>query len=356
MNRNYFKWIVVLAAVCVAIVAVFMWNEKHMQTTPPPIQVVPRHFSPFHSYISAVGVVEASGGNVYIGSPVNRVVAKVEVVVGQKVKEGDVLFRLESQDLEADLSSRCIDYENAQANLKKLEALPRNEDVVSAMAQSKIAKVELEQTKSQHQRVDGLQNSGAMSHEEVSRRRFAFEESEAKFQQAQANLDKVKAGAWPPDLEIARLQVKQSKALVERIEADIERTIIRSPLDATVLQIKIHEGEFPPTDSSRSPPMIIGNTDTMNLRVSINQFDASYYDSSAPAVAYLQGNSEIVFPLKFVNLEPYFVAKQNLNNDITEKVDTRVLQAIYCFEEGESRVFVGQQMDVFIETHFTPGE
>jgi HlyD family secretion protein len=92
----------------------------------------------------------------------------------------------------------------------------------------------------------------------------------------------------------------------------------------------------------------------MNLRVSINQFDASYYNPSARAVAYLQGNSEIGFPLTFVHLEPYFVTKQNLNNDITEKIDTRVLQAIYCFEEGENRVFVGQQMDVFIETHFTP--
>lgn len=356
MNRSYFKWIVLLALACVVIVAIFMWNENASKTPPSHDETLPRPSIPFKSYISAVGIVEASGGNVSIGSPVNRVVDSIEVAVGQKVKEGQVLFRLESHDLKADLDARCIEYENAQANLKKLEALPRIEDVASAQAQLKSAKVELEKAKSQYQRVEGLQKSGAMSDEEVTRRRFVVEELQAKYQEAQANLEKVKAGAWLPDLEIARLQVKQSRAAVQRVETDIDRTIIKSPSNATVLQIKIHEGEFPPSDPSRAPPMIIGNTDSMNLRVSINQFDASYFNPKAPAVAFLQGNTEIGFPLKFVNIEPYFVSKQNLSNDIMEKVDTRVLQAIYCFEEGENRVFVGQQMDVYIETHFTPKE
>jgi HlyD family secretion protein len=356
MNRSYFYWIVVLAAIFALIVGIFMWNEKLKQSTPTSTAVIPRNSAPFPSYISAVGIVEANGGNIYIGSPVNRIVDKVEVKVGQKVKEGDVLFRLESYDLKADWASRYLEYENALVNLKKLEELPKSEDVASAKAQLKSAIVMIEQAKSQYQRVDGLQKSGAMSDEEINRRRFAFEEAEAKLQQAQANLDKVNAGAGASELEIARLQIKQSKALVERVEADIRRTVIRSPANASVLQIKIHAGEFPPSDSSRTPSMIIGNMDALNLRVSINQFDASYYNSDAKAVAYLQGNSNISFPLKFLHLEPYFVAKQNLNNDITEKVDTRVLQAIYSFKEGEKKVFIGQQMDVFIETRFTPKE
>lgn len=353
MDRGYFKWIVFLALACIGIVAYFMWEEKQKQKIPPIQKFVARPVAPFKSYISAVGIVEAHGGNIYIGSSLNRIVDKIEVAVGQKVKEGEVLFRLESHDLKADLISRKIELENAQTNLKKLEALPRQEDLVASTAGYNLATVDLEQTKNQYQRVDGLQISGAMSDEEVSRRRFAYEESQARFQQAEANLAKVKAGAWLPDLDIARLRVKQAEAAVQKVEADIDRTIIRAPADATVLQIKIHNGEFPPAESSRTPSMIIGNIDTMNMRVSINQFDASFYKQEAPAVAFLQGNSQISFPLTFVNVEPYFVPKQNLNNDIAEKVDTRVLPVIYCFEEGEKRIFVGQQMDVYIETHFT---
>ena len=171
-----------------------------------------------------------------------------------------------------------------------------------------------------------------------------------------ADLDKTKAGAWKPDLEIAQARCSAAKAEAQRVEAEIARTIIRSPIDGTVLQIKIHPGEFPPSDSSRTPSMIVGNTDKLNLRVSINQFDASYYHASAPAVAFLQGNAQVRFPLHFVRLEPYFVTKQNLTNDISEKVDTRVLQVIYCFDEDDARIFVGQQMDVFIESEYSPLE
>lgn len=356
MHREYFKWIILLAFASIGIVGHFMWKEKQKQAIPLPKKFVARPSAPFKSYISGTGIVEAQGGNIYIGSFINRIVDKINVTVGQKVKEGDILFQLESYDLKADLMARKIDLENAKANVKKLEALPRQEDLDTATAEYNRAKVDVEQTKNQYQRVEGLQKSGAMSDEEVTRRRFAYEETQARFKQSEASLAKVQAGAWLPDMQIARLQVKQAEAAVQKVEADIARTVIRAPADATVLQIKIHEGEFPPAESSRAPSMIIGNIDSMNLRVSINQFDASFFKPEAPAIAFLQGNPDGNFPLTFINIEPYFVPKQNLNNEITEKVDTRVLHVIYCFKEGEKRVFVGQQMDVYIETPFNSQE
>ncbi|MDP1880063.1 MAG: hypothetical protein Q8K60_03885 [Parachlamydiaceae bacterium] len=353
MNRGYFKWIILIAIGCVALIAYFMHQEKIRQAEPKHEKIGSWPNTPFKSYIAAVGIVESSSGNIHIGSPVNRIVDQIQVRVGNKIKTGDVLFTLEAHDLEADLFSREVEYENAVAQLKKLESLPREEDIAIADAQFKAAETEYELAKSQFERVDGLQNSGAMSQEQVNNKKYAFEIAGAKYEQAKADLTKAKLGAWGPDLEIAKLQVKQSQALVQRVQSDLERTIVRSPIDGTVLQIKIHEGEYPPTELSGTQAMIIGNTDPLHLRVSINQFDSSYYNPKAPAVAYVQGNSQVEFPLYFVHLEPYFVPKNNLSNSITEKVDTRVLQAIYCFEEGEERVYVGQQMDVFIEANFS---
>ncbi|HLH54443.1 MAG TPA: hypothetical protein VKY92_12585 [Verrucomicrobiae bacterium] len=43
------------------------------------------------------------------------------------------------------------------------------------------------------------------------------------------------------------------------------------------------------------------------------------------------------------------IPKTSLTGDTTERVDTRVLQVIYSFERGELPIYVGQQMDVFIE-------
>ena len=116
--------------------------------------------------------------------------------------------------------------------------------------------------------------------------------------------------------------------------------------------LQIHAGELLPPSTFEAPIMIVGTTDPMYVRVSINQFDAPYYRSDAPAVAYLQGDRHVEFPLHFVQLEPLLVSKQNLTNTITEKVDTQVLQAIYKIEKSDQPLFIGQQMDVYIKTEF----
>lgn len=347
MNRSYFNWLILIACAGL-ILALFSMNKTKEEHITP--EIVTRPVSPFRAYISGVGIVEASSENIYIGSPLNRIVSKVAVSVGEKVKKGQILFQLEALDLNADLQAKHIAYINALVNLQKLEALPRKEDLLSASADLKSAEIEFTQAASLFQRVDGLQLNGAMSAEDVAKRQYDHQLAEAKLTKAQADFDKVKAGVWVPDLEIAQLQAQLAKAEEDRIHTEIQRTTVTAPIDATVLQIKIHEGEFPPSDPSRTPSMIIGNTDILHVRVSINQFDAPFFDRKAPAIAYLQGNAQLSFPLQFVRLEPFFVPKQNLTNDITEKVDTRVLQAIYSFQEGTKRVFVGQQMDVFIET------
>jgi hypothetical protein len=52
-----------------------------------------------------------------------------------------------------------------------------------------------------------------------------------------------------------------------------------------------------------------------------------------------------------VRFEPFVVPKKSLTGDSTERVDTRVLQVIYQIENGNLPLFVGQQMDVFIDAN-----
>ena len=53
--------------------------------------------------------------------------------------------------------------------------------------------------------------------------------------------------------------------------------------------------------------------------------------------------------MKFYRVEPYVVPKKSLTGESTERVDTRVLQVLYSFSTDDLPVYVGQQMDVFIE-------
>ena len=174
---------------------------------------------------------------------------------------------------------------------------------------------------------------------------YKYQQAEAEYLAAQAQFEKVKAGAWPPDIKIAQDEVEQAKADVEATEAELERTYVKSPIDGTVLQIKIHEGE---TSDPSKTAIILGNINEFNLRVGIDQFNESRFHPDCPAVAFKQGDLKSEFPLKFIHAEPFMVPKKYLTNEIHERVDTQIFEILYRIKSNDSHLFIGEQMDVYI--------
>src|SRR5215831_4761303 len=74
-------------------------RETNLPPSPPPV-------SPYVHAVAAEGLVEASSENISIGTSLAEVVTDVPVVVGQKVKAGDPLFKLDDRQLQADLATR----------------------------------------------------------------------------------------------------------------------------------------------------------------------------------------------------------------------------------------------------------
>ncbi len=85
------------------------------------------------------------------------------------------------------------------------------------------------------------------------------------------------------------------------------------------------------------------------MRVDIDENDAWRFNKQKHAVAFLRGNRHIKVDLTLAYVEPFVIPKKSLTGDSTERVDTRVLQALYSFERKQMPLYVGQQMDVFIE-------
>lgn len=349
MNRNYFLGIVFVALAC--LILIFFTVGKEVQTPIASKPVIPPPLAPYKTYITGVGIVEASSGNIFIGTTINRIVKKVLVTEGQSITKGAPLLELENGDLLASLREQQLAYESAIKKLEKLKSLPRSEDLAAAEAALKISQAELNLGKDKYNMVLALGDSRAISQEERLKRQFDYQQAQAQYEKSKADFEKIKSGAWKPDIEIAELQVRQAKANIKRIQAELDRTIIRSPINGNVLQIKIHAGESP-QDPQKIPLMVLGNTDELYLRVSINQLDIPFFHADEPAIAYLQGDATFHFPLELVRVEPYLVPKQNFTNEITETINTNVLQIVYLIKNKELPLFVGQQMDVFIATKY----
>jgi multidrug efflux pump subunit AcrA (membrane-fusion protein) len=270
--------------------------------------------APFSNYVAGAGIVESSTENISIGTPVAGVVTKLDHWIGDHVKAGDVLFRIDSRDQEAELKVRRALLESAKANVEAQEAT--------------VADAENQWTK-----VKQL-GPRAMSQEDLDKRKFAAQAAEAKLTQAKAD-------------------VVSDQASIEATETELERRIIRATVDGTVMQCKIHVGEFAPAAavaSTADPLMVLGNTDVLNVRVDVDENDVWRIDTTKAAMAYVRSNRDLSTPLKFVRVEPLVVPKKSLTGDSSERVDTRVLQLLYSFDPKTLKnIYVGQQMDVFIE-------
>jgi len=160
----------------------------------------------------------------------------------------------------------------------------------------------------------------------------------------------LKAGAWAPDIAVAKSEVAQAEAQVKMVETNIDRLTMQAPIAGVILQNKVRLGQYAQCGPLSEPLMILGSVTPLNVRVDVDEHDAWRVRGGAPAAASPRGNGSIRIPLEFVRFEPYVIPKRSLTGDSTERVDTRVLQIIYRVKEQSAPLYVGQQMDVYIET------
>src|SRR5215470_8133437 len=97
---------------------------------------------PFEQSVAGSGVVEAETENIAIGTALPGLVLEVHVPsrkVGQRVKAGDPLFRVDDRHLKAQLAVAEAQLAAAKASLGKLEQQPRPEELVVSRAKVKAA-------------------------------------------------------------------------------------------------------------------------------------------------------------------------------------------------------------------------
>jgi HlyD family secretion protein len=312
---------------------------------PPPVQPAE---SPYQHTVAGAGIVEPETENISIGSPLPGVVVQVYVKVGQKVKVGDPLFRLDDRQLKAELAIKQATLADASAELERLEAMPRTEELPQAEARIREAKADWENWEQQWARGEKLVTQRVMPEEEFLERKQSAIGARERYNRAVAEYDLLKAGAWEPDKRVAQAKVEEADAQVKQVQTDLDRLVIRALVEGEVLQVNVRPGEFvgaPPTQAL----IVLGNVSQLHVRVDIDEYDIPRFIPEAPARATLKGQPDISFPLRFVRIEPYVVPKKSLTGDNTERVDVRVLQVIYAIDAGTRRLFVGQQLDVFID-------
>lgn len=285
-----------LVALLGVALSVFVMLRGH-KTVPPAAPVSAAPHAPYRSFVAGTGIIEANTENIAVGTQIPGVVSKIYVQIGSRVKAGDPLFTIDDR---------------AQRALVQVKT-----------AAAQVAEAQLAHAKYELGLGEGLTEKRVLSLEDRETRRYNAQTAEA--------------------------QLAQAKADFESSKTDLDRLTVRAPVDGQVMQLKVHLGEFAPAGILSQPLILLGGVEPLHVRVNVDENDAWRVRDNAEAIGFLRGNNEIKTPLHFVCFEPYVVPKVSLTGDSTERVDTRVLQTIYSFDRGNLPIYVGQQMDVYID-------
>jgi HlyD family secretion protein len=258
------------------------------------------------TFIEASGTVESNG--ISLSSEVTGTVEKINVEEGDNVKAGDIIAEINSTNIKNQYEQSLTNLKISEKNLELLETshkniIIQNQDMskqsqsayLSAQAEYqkvlegasddeikqvqetvKQAEANLEFAKSAAERTKGLLDEGAVSQSSFDEVLKGYDIALAQYNSALAQLNIVKS--YPTEesaaaaknkmlqaksgyelsvssgntqiaqlesqIEIARVQLEQSEKNVEQSKTELDKTLIKSPVDGSVNTLFVNKGEF----------------------------------------------------------------------------------------------------------------
>lgn len=184
--------------------------------------------------------------------------AKLYVEQGDRVQQGQIIARMDSQEIEAKRDQALAELSRTQANLALLKAGNRPEEIGQAQssvseAQAKIvsAQTRLDLASARVRRNQSLANEGAISRDSLdeflNEERSAqanLEQVKASYSSSQQKLTQQKNGSRVEEIEQSAAQVASAQASLRQINTQIEDTVIQAPFSGVITQKNATEGDF----------------------------------------------------------------------------------------------------------------
>jgi membrane fusion protein (multidrug efflux system) len=211
------------------------------------------------AYNLVVGAKHVETDNAYVDADTAQVtsltagpVADVRVVDTQAVKKGDVLVVLDDTDRQLDLQQAQAALADIQRRVRGYQAndTSLSGQVAARQADLVRAKAELARAQAEYDRRAPLASSGAVSGEEMTSVKTQLDAAQAAFAQAQANVQAATGARESNNVLIEGVsfdqnpEVRAAQVHVDQARVNLERTIVRAPIDGIVTRRQVQVGQM----------------------------------------------------------------------------------------------------------------
>lgn len=275
------KWLVIAGAVlALGGAASFVYAKLNAEV---PVQVT-RVKSPMSAAAAGQQTVLSATGYIIAAHKIQvaaKVIGRVDwigVEKGDKVKQGQVLVRLEDDEYRAQLQQGTGQLMNLEAKLSELKNGSRPEEISRAKADVEQAKADLANAKLTLDRTKQLVAEKVQAQQTLDDAQAKYDASEAKVGSLQRTWDLAVLGPRKEQIDQVHGQIEQAKGQVAYYQTQVANTIIKAPVTGTILERNVEKGEFVTTGfvgdkGAKGYVVSLADLNDLKVELDINQND-----------------------------------------------------------------------------------
>jgi len=238
--------------------------------------------------LNATGYIIAAH-KIELASKVVCKVSSINVEKGDKVKAGQVLVRLEDDEYRARMLESQGQLETLKARLAQAEHGSRPEEVAKAKADVEQAIADRENARVTLDRARGLVQDKVMAKQTLDDAQARYEGAAAKVASLERALDLVRLGPRQEEIDALRAQVSQAQGTLNYAQVQLDNTVIRAPIDGTILERNVEKGEFVTTGfvgdkGAKGYVVSIADLHDLEVELDINQNDFAKLGTTQPGI------------------------------------------------------------------------
>lgn len=193
--------------------------------------------------LTATGYIVAHH-TINVNSKVTGRLEWIGVEKGDKVKEGQVLVRLENQEFRAAYEQAKGAVENAKAYLDELQHGSRPQEIQQAQHNLDEARATLANDKVTLDRTKELAAAGVDSKQQLDDATAKFEADQQRANSLQQSFALAQIGPRAEEITRAEGALAQAQGQLDYAKSQLDATVIRAPVNGTILDRTAEKGEL----------------------------------------------------------------------------------------------------------------
>lgn len=194
--------------------------------------------------LQATGTIEAT--TIELNARNSGTIYRLPIEEGQDIKAGQLVAELSREDLLAQQEKAAMTLKFYEAQLKDLQSGARNQEIAEARIGVESARDALDQAETNLSRAQQLNDSGALSSENLEKLQLARDNAARQLDIANSKLSLLQEGSRTQTIAAAAANVESSRAALKAAESVVSDLQVYAPHSGTIISKNFETGEFVP--------------------------------------------------------------------------------------------------------------